>query len=135
MQTTPASKRHLLAILAADLVGYSALMARDEQAAFEVIQRLRRELLEPRIEQFGGEVIKRMGDGWLASFTSVTAAASCALEVQRALEAEHEIQLRMGLHLGEVILEDDEFYGEDLIRISSKQLVISDYTNPKPKEP
>lgn len=109
-----ASDRHLMAILAADLVGYSALMARDQGAALEILRRLRNDSLEPRIRAAGGHVFKRLGDGWLAGFPSVMAAVTCARDVQHELHSDPDIALRIGLHLGEVIREEDDYFGDGI---------------------
>ena len=104
----------LAAVLAADVVGFSALMAKNKSATISAIRKLRRDLLEPCIEDAGGAVIKRMGDGWLAHFPSVTAAANCALNVQRALLADGGLEMRIGIHLGELTREDGEIFGDGI---------------------
>ncbi|MGI9395259.1 MAG: adenylate cyclase, partial [Boseongicola sp.] len=92
------AQRQLAAVLAADVVGFSALMAKDQTATIFAIGKLRREILEPQIDGAGGIVIKRMGDGWLAHFPSVSAAANCALNVQRMLNDDGGLELRIGIH-------------------------------------
>lgn len=111
--------RKLSAILAADVVGYSALMERDEAGTFERLRAGRKELFEPEIARHHGHIFKLMGDGMLAEFGSVVDAVECAVSLQRGLserndavsEAEH-IQVRIGINLGEVIVEGEDRYGD-----------------------
>ncbi len=112
-------ERRLAAILAADVVGYAALMERDEAGTFARLQAGRKELFEPEIARHHGRIFKLMGDGLLAEFGSVVAAVECAVALQRALAErnssvpEHErVQIRVGINLGEVIIEGDDRYGE-----------------------
>ncbi|MET3597096.1 class 3 adenylate cyclase/TolB-like protein/Flp pilus assembly protein TadD [Mesorhizobium shonense] len=111
--------RKLSAILAADVVGYSSLMERDEAGTFERLRAGRKELFEPEIARHHGHIFKLMGDGMLAEFGSVVDAVECAVSLQRGLsernaslpEAEH-IQVRIGINLGEVIVDGDDRYGD-----------------------
>jgi TolB-like protein/class 3 adenylate cyclase len=112
-------ERRLAAILAADVVGYSALMERDEAGTFARLKAGRTELFEPEIARHHGRIFKLMGDGLLAEFASVVDAVECAVSLQRGLaernlsvpEAER-IEVRIGINLGEVIVEGDDRYGE-----------------------
>jgi adenylate cyclase len=112
-------ERKLAAILAADVVGYSTLMERDEAGTFDRLKAGRKELIEPEIEKRHGRVFKLMGDGLLAEFGSVVDAVECAVSLQRGLaernanvpENEH-IQVRIGVNLGEVIVDGEDRYGE-----------------------
>ena len=111
--------RKLSAILAADVVGYSALMERDEAGTFERLRAGRKELFEPEIARHHGRIFKLMGDGMLAEFGSVVDAVECAVSVQRglaerndAVPQDQQIQVRIGINLGEVIVEGDDRYGE-----------------------
>jgi adenylate cyclase len=111
--------RKLSAILAADVVGYSALMERDEAGTFERVRAGRKELFEPDIARHHGHIFKLMGDGLLAEFGSVVDAVECAVSLQRGLaernaslpEAE-QIQVRIGINLGEVIVDGEDRYGD-----------------------
>ncbi len=98
----------------ADLVDYSRLMGEDEDAAIGVIRALKGEHLEPHITAHGGEVLKRMGDGWIFAFSSVTSAMQSAMEVQKNLAAHPLIKLRMGIHMGEIVVDEDDFYGSSV---------------------
>src|SRR3954452_18928589 len=113
-------ERRLAAILAADVVGYSALMERDEDSTLARLKAHRREFIEPLIAEYQGRIVKLMGDGLLAEFASVVDAARCAVLVQRGMaereaavpEAER-IRLRIGINLGDVIHEaDGDLYGD-----------------------
>lgn len=104
-------RRRLTTLMCADVVGYSALMGRDEALAVASVQELRHTFLEPVAAAHGGEVLKRMGDGWILAFPKVEDALDCAEEVQASL-AEHDvIKLRIGCHIGEIVEDDTDFYG------------------------
>jgi adenylate cyclase len=111
--------RKLAAILAADVVGYASLMERDEKGTHERLTAGRRELFEPEIARHHGRVFKLMGDGLLAEFGSVVDAVECAVSLQRGLAERNaevpenqRVQVRIGINLGEVIVEGDDRYGE-----------------------
>src|SRR4029453_1817829 len=112
-------ERKLAAILAADVVGYSALMERDEAGTFARLRAGRKELFEPEIERHHGRIFKLMGDGLLAEFGSVVDAVECAVTLQRGMvernasvPEDKRIEGRIGINLGEVIVEDEDRYGE-----------------------
>lgn len=101
----------LAVLVVADLVDYTRLMAEDEELAIGAIRELKETLLEPKMTAKGGEILKRMGDGWIIAFSSVTAALQSAMAVQGDLAAHPVIKLRMGAHMGEIIEDDTDFYG------------------------
>ena len=107
-------QRRLAAILAADVVGFSALMERDEEGTYAAIGRLRREIVEPRLAEHQGRLIKTTGDGFLAEFASPLAALRSAMALQGDLGRDPgALRLRVGLNLGDVIVADDgDVYGE-----------------------
>jgi TolB-like protein/class 3 adenylate cyclase len=114
-----AMERKLAAILAADVVGYASLMERDEKGTHERLIAGRKELFEPEIALHHGRVFKVMGDGMLAEFGSVVDAVECAVSLQRGLaernanvQEDRRVQVRIGINLGEVIVEGDDRYGE-----------------------
>jgi adenylate cyclase len=109
-------QRRLAVILAADVVGYCALMERDEEATYAEFERLKRELIEPNLCRHEGRLIKTTGDGALAEFASPLAAMSCAVEIQDHLAASSSpLRLRVGLNLGDVIVgRDGELYGDGI---------------------
>ena len=107
-------ERRLAAILAADVVGYSALMGRDEAGTLAALKAHRREVFEPQTQRHNGRIVKLMGDGVLVEFASVVDAVACALAVQEALAAleDKRITLRIGINLGDVIIDGDDIYGD-----------------------
>jgi adenylate cyclase len=112
-------ERRLSAILAADVVGYSALMEQDEAGTFDRLRTHRKELFEPEIEKHHGRIFKLTGDGLFAEFTSVVDAVECAVALQRGLAERNanvpedkRIDVRIGINLGEVIVEGDDRLGE-----------------------
>ncbi len=112
-------ERRLAAILAADVVGYSRLMGVDEVGTLERLKSLRKELIQPKITERKGRIVKLMGDGLLAEFPSVVEAVSCAIDIQRAmpdrepeLAKERRIVLRIGVNLGDIIVEGNDIFGD-----------------------
>ncbi len=104
-------ERRLAAILAADVVGYSAMMGADEAAALAAIRGLRDELFEPEVARWRGVVVKRLGDGWLVEFASVVDAVGCAVAAQERMAGE-DVALRIGVHIGDIVHEDGDIYGD-----------------------
>ena len=106
-------ERRLTAILAADVVGYSQLMTEDEEATLAQLKAHRADVFDPKIAEHNGRIIKLMGDGTLVEFASVVDAVNCAITIQSALaEAEGAIRLRIGINLGDVIVDGDDIYGD-----------------------
>jgi adenylate cyclase len=107
-------QRRLATILAADVVGYSALMERDEEATYAEFERFKRELIGPSLSRHEGRLIKTTGDGALAEFASPLAAMRCAVEIQDHLAStDSPLKLRVGLNLGDVIVgQDGDLYGD-----------------------
>jgi adenylate cyclase len=109
-----AETRRLAAILATDVVGYSRLAGADEDRTLARLRALRSDLIDPTVAVHNGRVVKRTGDGALVEFRSVVDAVRCAIEVQNSmiernagLPSERRIQLRIGIHLGDVVEESD----------------------------
>ena len=107
-------KRRLAVILMADMVDYSRLMEADQAGAIGLVRELRERWLEPEAEKRGGEVLKRMGDGWIIAFNSVTDAVETAQTVQTALSGHGQIQLRIASHLGEIADDGTDIYGSGI---------------------
>ena len=112
-------ERRLTTILTADVAGYSRLMEADERGTYLALQRHLNEVIKPRIDEYGGRLIKLMGDGVLADFPSVVDAVDCALGIQNTItEATFSaadntnISWRIGIHLGDVIVEGDDIHGD-----------------------
>jgi class 3 adenylate cyclase/TolB-like protein len=113
------TERRLAAIMLADIAGYSALMERDEARAFARLQALREQVINPKVAEFGGRIIKTTGDGFLAEFPSATAALGCGITIQRvnfAQEANKDeaerFHLRIGINLGDIIVDGDDVSGD-----------------------
>ncbi len=111
--------RRLAAILAADVVGYSRLMGRDEQGTLTRLKAHRTERLESTLVRHGGRLVKLTGDGALVEFPSAVDALGAAIEFQQAMAEANEDQpedsrlvFRIGLHLGDLIVEGDDLYGD-----------------------
>ena len=112
-------ERRLAAILAADIVGYSRLMSLDEEGTLAAVRALRRQLLDPKIAQHHGRIVKTTGDGALVEFASAVDATRCAIEIQGAvaernvsIPAERRVELRIGINVGDIIIEDDDIFGD-----------------------
>ena len=126
------SPRRLAAIVAADISGYSRLMAMDEEGTHARVKRHRRELIDPTIIEHHGRLVKSTGDGFLAMFDSPVEAVRCAIVIQQsmvgrnaALPREQWIQYRIGVNLGDVIVEPDDIYG-DGVNIAARLEGIAD---------
>jgi TolB-like protein/class 3 adenylate cyclase len=124
--------RRLAAILAADVAGYSRLMGVDEEGTHERLKALRYELFDPKIAEHKGRIVKTTGDGLLAEFPSVVDAVRCAVEVQQAMPernrgtaADNRLELRIGINLGDVIVEPDDLYG-DGVNIAARIEALTD---------
>jgi adenylate cyclase len=112
-------QRRLAAILAADVVGYSLLMAGDEAGTLAALRSYREQLIEPEVAAHGGRVVKLMGDGVLVEFASVVDAVECAIAIQQGmatrntdLPEERRIVFRMGINVGDIIIEGNDIYGD-----------------------
>jgi adenylate cyclase len=114
-----AATRRLAAILAADIVGYSRLMGADEEGTLARLNAHRRHLIDPKIREHRGRIVKTTGDGLLVEFASVVDAVRCAVEMQRGmidrefeLPEEQRMQLRIGINLGDIIVDGDDIFGD-----------------------
>ena len=113
------STRHLAAILAADVAGYSRLMGVDEEGTLGRLKAHRRQLVDAKIQEHHGRIVKTTGDGMLVEFPSVVDAVRCAVEIQRAMAdrntdtpEDQRITFRIGINLGDVIADGDDIYGD-----------------------
>lgn len=104
--------RRLTAILAADVVGFSAMMGRDEAGTLARLIDMRKTVFDPEVARTGGRIVKLMGDGALVEFASVANAVSCAIAVQERLAADPTLKLRIGINLGDVIQQGSDLYGD-----------------------
>src|SRR5947199_4840597 len=124
--------RRLAAILAADVAGYSRLMGADEEGTLDRLKAHRRELVDPKIEEHRGRIVKTTGDGMLAEFPSVVDAVRCAVEIQRGMvdrnaevPEDKRITFRIGINLGDVIADGDDIYG-DGVNIAARLEAIAE---------
>ena len=111
--------RKLAAILSADVVGYSRLMEANDERTLGAIKQHRREFFDPTVARNGGRIFKAMGDGFLVEFASAVDAMRCAVEIQRGMPSrgegvpeDRQIRLRIGIELGDVIIDGDDIYGD-----------------------
>src|SRR5499427_8740429 len=111
-------QRRLAAIVSADVVGYSRLMGRDESGTLTTLKAHRRELIDPKIAEYGGRIVKTTGDGLLLEFPSVVDAVRCAVDVQRGMAErnaespqDQRIAFRIGINVGDIIVDGDDIYG------------------------
>ena len=107
------TERRLVAILAADLVGYSRMMAVDEASTLTALRTVRKEVFDPAIAEHGGRIVKTTGDGLLVEFPSAVDAMGCAMSVQSAMVAsEAGLRFRIGVNVGDVVIEDGDILGD-----------------------
>src|SRR5438046_6150614 len=111
--------RRLAAIVSADLVGYSLRMGRDDSATLVGLKFHRRELIDPKISEYGGRIVKTTGDGLLLEFPSVVDAVRCAVDVQRGMaernagvRPEQRIDFRIGINVGDIIIDENDIFGD-----------------------
>src|SRR5918996_3736869 len=111
--------RRLAAILASDVVGYSRLMSADEKGTHARLKALRKDFLEPKTTEHHGRVVKLTGDGALIEFASVVDAVECAAAIQKGiverqtdLPEDQQIAFRIGINIGDILIEDDDIYGD-----------------------
>ena len=111
--------RRLVAIMAADIVGYSRLMEADETATLTAIRDLRRRVFDPLLTEYSGHIVKLMGDGAILEFGSVVEAVACAVAMQKTIAThqvevptDHQIVFRIGMNLGDVVAEGDDLFGD-----------------------
>ena len=114
-----AATRRLAAILAADVAGYSRLMGADEEGTLAALKAIRSEVADPKVKEHRGRIVKTTGDGLLIEFSSVVDAVRCAVELQQGMTERNaevretrSIEFRIGINLGDIILDDDDIYGD-----------------------
>src|SRR5436309_6644654 len=111
--------RRLAAILAADIAGYSRLMGADEEGTLRQLKAHRKALVDPKLTEHRGRIVKTTGDGMLVEFVSVVDAVRCAVDIQRGMgerntgvPQEKCIQFRIGINVGDIISDNDDIYGD-----------------------
>src|SRR5271154_364361 len=112
-------ERRLAAVLAADVAGYSRLMGLDEEGTVAALKACRRELIDPKIAEHRGRIVKTTGDGALVEFGSAVDAVRCAMEIQRAMAErnaniteDRRIEFRIGINVGDIIIDEGDIYGD-----------------------
>ena len=117
--TEKRTQRRLAAIISADIVGYSKMMGKDEEGTLARLKKLRAEFIYPKIAEYGGRIVKTMGDGSLVEFGSAVDAVSHAIDVQRGLAERNsqlpeneQIHVRFGINVGDIIIDEDDIYGD-----------------------
>src|SRR5215468_4580881 len=126
--------RRLAAIVSADVVGYSLLMGRDESATLAGLKAHRQELIDPKIAEYGGRIVKTTGDGLLIEFPSVVDAVRCAVDVQRGMAARNagladddQIHFRVGINVGDIIIDEGDIFGDGVnVAARLQQMADSD---------
>lgn len=125
-------ERRLAAVLAADVVGYSRLMGLDESATLEALKQRRQNILVPLLAEHRGRLVKLMGDGVLVEFSSAVSAVHCALELQKRMQEananlaqDRQIHLRIGINLGDVMVEGSDLYGE-VVNVAARLEALAD---------
>jgi adenylate cyclase len=124
--STPNVKNRVAVVLCADIVGYSRLMGVDEEGTHAALTTIWRDVVDPRIEECKGRVVRRMGDGLVVEFSSAADAVVCARTIQEVMRAppieflpDRQIQFRMGITIGEVVSHGQAIYG-DAVRVASR---------------
>ena len=127
------TQRRLAAIASADVVGYARLMGVDEVGTLAALRAHRAELIDPLIAEHGGRIVKTMGDGLLLEFPSVVAAVQCVISIQKGMlernadVADYDaIRFRIGVHLGDVIVEGDDIFG-DGVNVAARLEALADH--------
>src|SRR5580698_9889291 len=130
--TTARVDRRLAAVLAADIAGYSRLMGADEEGTLARLKAFRKTLVDPKIAEYRGRIVKTTGDGMLVEFGSAVDAVGCAVEVQRAMALSNvdvphvkRIEFRIGIHVGDIIIDDNDSFG-DGVNIAARLEGIAD---------
>ncbi len=111
-------KRKLAAVMFTDIIGYTALMSKDEQKALKTLQK-NRDLQKSLAEKHHGEFLKEMGDGTLLCFQSALDAVRCAMEIQKSVKEDPELNLRIGIHLGDIVFKEGDVFG-DGVNVASR---------------
>ncbi len=104
--------RQLAAVLAADVVEYTRLMGENADATLTALRRLRAEVFHPLVAGLRGVVVKSLGDGWIVRFDAAADAVTCAMQLQDKMVADEKIRLRVGVHLGDIALEEEDVFGD-----------------------
>ena len=118
------SQRQLAAIMFTDIVGYTALMGKNSQKTLKLV-RVSKEIQKPLVKKYNGRWLKEMGDGALAQFSTALDAVNCGVEIQEHARTKFDGKLRIGIHLGDITIENDDVYG-DGVNVASRLESIAD---------
>ena len=118
------TERQLAAVMFTDIFGYTSKMGNNLEKTLELV-RISREIQKPLVEKYHGKWIKEMGDGVLARFNTALDAVNCALDIQKMARAELDAKLRIGIHLGDIVIENDDIYG-DGVNVASRLESMAD---------
>ena len=117
-------ERRLAAILAADVAGYSRLMGTDEEGTLAALKACRRELIDPKIAEHRGRMVKTTGDGALVEFASAVDGTRCAVEIQRAMAErnavipeDRRVEFRIGINVGDIIIDERDIFGDGVAEL------------------
>lgn len=119
-------ERKLAAILAADIVGFSRMMGKDEASTVNAVRKLRSETLDPILAEYGGAILKSMGDGWLMEFPSVAGVVNAAMQIQDRMSKHPSIALRIGVNIGDITKTTEDFYGDGVNLASRLESIAPD---------
>src|SRR6266516_221651 len=124
--------RRLAAIFAGDIAGYSRLMGVDEEGTLRQLKAHRKELVDPKITEHRGRIVKTTGDGMLVEFVSVVDAVRCAVDIQRGMaernsevQADKRIEFRIGINVGDIISDNNDIYG-DGVNVAARLEALAD---------
>ena len=125
-------ERRLAAIFAGDVAGYSRLMGVDEEGTLQQLKAHRKELVDPKITEHRGHIVKTTGDGMLVEFVSVVDAVRCAVDIQRGMAernvdvpSERRIEFRIGINVGDIISDENDIYG-DGVNVAARLEALAD---------
>ena len=125
-------ERRLAAIFAGDVAGYSRLMGVDEEGTLQQLKAHRKELVDPKITEHRGRIVKTTGDGMLVEFVSVVDAVRCAVDIQRGMAernadvpSERRIEFRIGINVGDIISDENDIYG-DGVNVAARLEALAD---------
>ena len=118
MSTKQILQKKLKAIVFTDIADFTSISAKDEQKAVELIQK-QNEIIKPIVEQHNGEWLKEIGDGLLFSFDSSLEAVRCSIEIQETLKNIDDLNIRIGIHQGDIFIKDGDVFGDD-VNIASR---------------
>ncbi len=113
MSNQKITTKKLKAIVFTDIVNFTSISAKDEQVALDLIQK-QNDIIKPIVEKYNGEWLKEIGDGLLLSFGSSIEAVRCSIEIQKTLKNVDDLDIRIGIHQGDIFVKDGDVFGDDV---------------------